>query len=103
MYKRRLYKRVFTENILTDYRLEHIALGEVISSLYTERGYSQQDFAKITGIVDRHLRRIEQGIVDIKIDTLFIIADALDVSLLQLFEEMERVKERLVKLENKDL
>lgn len=99
-----MHKKIFSKGkqvrkISLYHQLEHLALGEVIESFYIERGFNQQDFAQVTGIDKRHLRRIEKGIVDIKIDTLFIIADALDVSLLQLFEEMERVKERLKKLD----
>lgn len=99
-----MHKKIFSKGkqvrkISFYHQLEHLALGEVIESFYIERGFNQQDFAQVTGIDKRHLRRIEKGIVDIKIDTLFIIADALDVSLLQLFEEMERVKERLKKLD----
>ena len=98
-----MHQKIFSKgrqarNVSFYHQLEHIALGEVIESFYIEQGFNQQDFAQITGIDKRHLRRIEKGIVDIKTDTLFIIADALDISLLQLFEEMYRVKERLKKL-----
>ena len=98
-----MHKKIFSKGkrarkVSLYHPLEHIALGEVIESFYIERGFNQQDFAQVTGIDKRHLRRIEKGVVDIKIDTLFIIADALEISLVTLFTEMERVKEKLGKL-----
>ena len=52
-------------------------MGERIRQLRTERGISQVELAEMTGLIQPHIVRIEQGRYSVGLDTLQAIAKAL--------------------------
>jgi len=67
-------------------------LGEVIRDLRQEAGLSQVVFGEKCGFYQTYLSRIENGSANPTINAIEVIADALDVSI---FELMDEVKERI--------
>ena len=62
-----------------------VRLGRRISGIREKRGLSQIQLADISGIGRAHLSQIENGAVSARIDTLYAIAQALDLKLEELF------------------
>ena len=52
-----------------------------ITNLRTKKGLSQNDLAKITGIKQPIISRMEQGITNPRLDTVIKIVDALEYEL----------------------
>ena len=52
-------------------------IGERIRQLRAERGISQVELAEMTGLIQPHIVRIEQGRYSVGLDTLQAIAKAL--------------------------
>ena len=52
-----------------------------ITNLRTQKGLSQNDLAKITGIKQPVISRMEQGITNPRLDTVTKIVDALEYEL----------------------
>jgi len=66
----------FTKD-LTEARAE-MRLAVMIARLREERGWSQRDLARITGIKQPQIARIEKGRQMPTLDTLWCLADALN-------------------------
>ena len=56
-------------------------IGEQIRDAREVNGYSLRHLAKLTGISHNHIARIEQGKYNVTIDTLAVIAEALDMDI----------------------
>ena len=56
------------------------SFGIVISRLRTERGLSQEQMSGLAGISRSHLAMLENGKKTVRLDTLWKIADALEMS-----------------------
>jgi len=62
-----------------------VRLGRRISSLREKRGLSQTQLADMAEIGRAHLSQIENGAVAARIDTLYAVAQALEMRLEELF------------------
>lgn len=62
-----------------------VRLGRRLSDLREKRGLSQTHLADMAGVGRAHLSQIENGAVAARIDTVFALAKALDLSLEELF------------------
>jgi transcriptional regulator with XRE-family HTH domain len=60
-------------------------LGRRLSQLREKRGLSQTQLADMAGIGRAHLSQIENGAVAARIDTLYAIAQVLEMRLEELF------------------
>ncbi len=63
--------------------------GMVISRLRLQRGLSQEVLSGLACMSRSHLAMIETGAKNPKVDTLYRIADALGISLSELFRQIE--------------
>ncbi|MBQ3761704.1 MAG: helix-turn-helix transcriptional regulator [Clostridia bacterium] len=66
------------------------AFGLVVSRLRTEKGMTQENLSAFAGIARSHLTLLENGKKTARLDTMFRIADALDIKpsvLIQMIEE----------------
>ncbi len=63
--------------------------GMVISRLRLQRGLSQEVLSGLACMSRSHLAMIETGAKNPKVDTLYRIADALEISLSELFRQIE--------------
>lgn len=63
--------------------------GMVIGRLRLQRGLSQEVLSGLAGLSRSHLAMIETGAKNPKVDTLSRIADALGLSLSDLFHQIE--------------
>ena len=66
------------------------AFGLVVSRLRTEKGMTQENLSAFAGIARSHLTLLENGKKTARLDTMFKIADALDIKpsvLIQMIEE----------------
>lgn len=61
-------------------------IGEQVRKAREAKGFTLRHLAKLTGIAFNHIGRIEQGKYNVTIDTLSIIADALDADLTLKFD-----------------
>lgn len=57
------------------------SIGAQIKAEREEQGITLRDLAHITGIAFNHISRIEQGKYNVTLDTLAVIADALDMDI----------------------
>ena len=64
-----------------------VNIGEVIKSYRADRGLSQGDIERRTGLLRCYLSRVENGHTIPSLDTLAKIAQALDLPLAQFFAE----------------
>lgn len=62
-----------------------VRLGRRLSELRRKHGLSQTQLADLAGIGRAHLSQIENGAVAARIDTLYAIAQTLDLRLEELF------------------
>lgn len=60
-------------------------LGQEIRRLRTSQGYSQEDFAKLSGIDRTYISSVERGKRNVSIENIEKIAKALNVTLSELF------------------
>jgi transcriptional regulator with XRE-family HTH domain len=65
-------------------------LGEVIRDLRQEAGLSQVVFGEKCGFYQTYLSRIENGSANPTINAIEVIADALDISIFELMDEIKR-------------
>jgi len=63
-----------------------VELGETVKRLRTERNLSMQQLATIAEIEKTQVYRIEHGLFDIKLSTLFTLAEALKVDVCELIK-----------------
>lgn len=68
-----------------------LKIGQNIRKYRMLCGYKQQPFSEKLGISTVSLSKIENGMTDIRISTLFCIAMALDVKLESLFHDPEEL------------
>ena len=64
--------------------------GALVQSLRRAKGYSQEGFALRVGVHPTYLNSIERGRRNVSIRTANRIAEALDLTLVGLFMELER-------------
>ncbi len=62
-----------------------VAIGEVIKSYRTDRGLSQGDIERRTGLLRCYLSRVENGHTVPSLETLAKIAEAMEISLADFF------------------
>ncbi len=65
---------------------KRLTLGAAIRARREEQGLSQARLALMIGSSKSHIWRIETGRVSVGVDDLFRIAEALDISVRELFE-----------------
>lgn len=63
-----------------------VRLGRRISGLREKRGLSQTQLADLAQIGRAHLSQIENGAVAARIDTLYALAEALEMTLSELLK-----------------
>jgi transcriptional regulator with XRE-family HTH domain len=74
-----------------------VNIGEVIRAYRNERGLSQGDIERRTGLLRCYLSRVENGHTVPSLETLAKIAEAMDMSLADFFPTMETAREREAK------
>ena len=65
------------------------AFGVVISRLRVEKGLTQESLSGLAGIARSHLAALESGEKNVRLDTLWRIADALEVAPNELIRHVE--------------
>lgn len=68
--------------------------GQIIGRLRTQRGMSQEVLSGLAGVARSHLAMIETGSKNANVDTLWRIAEALDMRLCELIHLVEAEHER---------
>ena len=63
--------------------------GAVISKLRVQKGLTQERMSGLAGIARSHLVALENGEKTVKLDTLWRIADALEISPSELVRKIE--------------
>lgn len=71
-----------------------VAIGEVIRSYRTERGLSQGDIERRTGLLRCYLSRVENGHTVPSLETLAKIAEAMEIGLADFFPGTETPRDR---------
>lgn len=70
---------------------DYVITGRLISKLRKERGLSQEVLSGLAGISRSHLAMIENGKKNPNVNTLWCIADALQMPLSQFFLMLEQM------------
>ena len=65
------------------------AFGIVISKLRVQKGLTQERLSGLAGIARSHLVALENGEKTVKLDTMWRIADALDIKPSELIRSIE--------------
>ena len=65
------------------------AFGLVISRLRIQKGLTQERMSGLAGIARSHLAALENGTKTVRLDTLWRIADALEIKPSELIREIE--------------
>jgi transcriptional regulator with XRE-family HTH domain len=65
-----------------------VRVGRRLSELREKRGLSQTQLADMAQIGRAHLSQIENGAVAARIDTLYALAEALEMSLSEFFKNL---------------
>lgn len=71
-----------------------VEIGEVIRTYRTERGLSQGDIERRTGLLRCYLSRVENGHTVPSLETLAKIAEAMDIGLADFFPASETPRDR---------
>ncbi len=71
-----------------------VNIGEVIRSYRGQRGLSQGDIERRTGLLRCYLSRVENGHTVPSLETLAKIAEAMDISLADFFPGAETTRDR---------
>ena len=66
------------------------AFGVVISRLRVQKGLTQERMSGLAGIARSHLVALENGEKTVKLDTMWRIADALEITPSELIRRMEK-------------
>ena len=66
------------------------AFGVVISRLRVQKGLTQERMSGLAGIARSHLVALENGEKTVKLDTLWRIADALEINPSELIRKIEK-------------
>ena len=64
--------------------------GKVVRDMRVERGLSQVDFGERCGFYQTYLSRVENGRANPSLNAMEVIANALGVTIYQLFERMRK-------------
>lgn len=70
-------------------KYDHRITGQVIGRLRVQQGQSQEELAKKAGIARSHLAMIENGKKSASVETLWKVAEALNISMSALFLTIE--------------
>ena len=70
-------------------QFDNQAVGAVISKYRKEKGMTQELLSGLAGIARSHLSMIENGVKQPNFETIWRIADALDISPSELVAEIE--------------
>ena len=76
------------------HKLFHKQIGINVGTLREEKGLSQTDLARRTGIDRSYISRLENAKVNWGLDHLITIADGLDVPITKLFEGLDHLPPR---------
>jgi transcriptional regulator with XRE-family HTH domain len=68
---------------------QHEVTGRIIRKLRLKKGLSQEVLSGLAGISRSHLAMIEAGTINASVDTLWRIAEALDMKLSELISLVE--------------
>ena len=68
---------------------QHAVTGRIIRKLRLKKGLSQEVLSGLAGISRSHLAMIEAGTINASVDTLWRIAEALDMKLSELISIVE--------------
>lgn len=68
--------------------------GQVIRGLRLRRGVTQETLSGLAGVARSHLAMIESGAKNANVDTLWRIAEALDMRLSELIRMVEAAHDR---------
>src|SRR3984957_4052574 len=71
-----------------------VNIGEVIKSYRADRGLSQGDIERRTGLLRCYLSRVENGHTVPSLETLAKIAEAMEISLADFFPGLDEQKDR---------
>src|SRR5438270_13552466 len=71
-----------------------VNIGEVIKTYRSQRGLSQGDIERRTGLLRCYLSRVENGHTRPSLETLAQIAEAMDISLADFFPGTETARDR---------
>ncbi len=71
----------------------HEKFGQAVATLRKEKGYSQERFAFEAGIARKYMSDIENGKRNVSLDVISRIAEKLGISLSELFERVEVLKD----------
>jgi transcriptional regulator with XRE-family HTH domain len=71
-----------------------VNIGEVIRTYRSQRGLSQGDIERRTGLLRCYLSRVENGHTVPSLETLAKIAEAMDISLADFFPGTETTRDR---------
>lgn len=71
-------------------------LGQEIRRLRTSQGYSQEDFAKVSGLDRTYISDVEQGKRNISIENIEKIAKALNITLPELFSFNRPIQKTII-------
>src|SRR6202171_5497520 len=71
-----------------------VNIGEVIKTYRSQRGLSQGDIERRTGLLRCYLSRVENGHTVPSLETLAKIAEAMDISLAEFFPGTETPRDR---------
>lgn len=69
-------------------------IGQRIRSIRTKRGLSQEKLAETAGLHPTYIGQLERGEKNATLESIEKVADALDVSLSSLFENISAKKDR---------
>lgn len=64
--------------------------GNTVRRLRTEKGFSQESFADVCGLHRTYISDIELGKRNVSLENIERVSNALEISISQLFEEVER-------------
>ncbi len=64
------------------------ALGRRIGTLREEKGFTKPDLANRCGLPELEIKAIENGDLDLPLNTLMIVASALEVTVSALFHDV---------------
>ena len=78
--------------VIMDYNYK--ITGQIVGRLRTQRGMSQEVLSGLSGVARSHLAMIETGSKNANVDTLWRIAQALDMKLSDLIKQIEDEHER---------
>lgn len=78
--------------VIMDYNYK--ITGQIVGRLRTQRGMSQEVLSGLSGVARSHLAMIETGSKNANVDTLWRIAQALEMKLSDLIKQIEDEHER---------